>query len=185
MATGQRPWYTNCGPPTLGNAVSRKVHGAAGAFDLALSNVLVTPTTEPRSGPTHTIVFTFNKPVIGATATVSEGSGSAGAPTFSGSDAIVTLTGVANQQYVTISLTNVASLDSGTGGSRWIRVGFLAGDVTQNRVVTLSDLGQVNTQLSQALTPVNFMMDINASGTVTVADKGITNSNLTKALPAP
>ncbi len=52
-------------------------------------------------------------------------------------------------------------------------------------MVTLSDVAIVNTQLAQAVTASNFLKDVNASGTLSVADKAITNANLTKALPAP
>ena len=66
-----------------------------------------------------------------------------------------------------------------------VRIGFLVGDVNQNRVVTVADLGLVNAQLAQPVTAANYLKDVNASGTLTLADKGITNANLTKALPAP
>ena len=95
------------------------------------------------------------------------------------------LTGVTNQQYVTIALTNVASVDGGTGGSGTVRVGFLTGDVNQNRVVAVSDLGLVNAQLAQPVSATNYLKDVNATGTLTVADKGIANANLAKSLPAP
>ena len=95
------------------------------------------------------------------------------------------LTGVTNQQYVTVALTNVASTDGGTGGTGTVRVGFLLGDVNQSRVVSVADLGLVNAQLAQVVTAANYLKDVNASGTLTVADKGITNANLTKALPTP
>jgi hypothetical protein len=171
--------------PTMLSAASRKVHGAAGTFDLPLSAVTTAPTTEPRAGPAQTIVFTFDRPINAATATVTEGTATAGTTTFSGNDVVVGLTGVANQQYVTVSLTNVASTDGGSGGSGSVRVGFLLGDVNQNRVVTLADLGLVNQQLAQLVTAANYLKDINVSGTLSLADKGITNANLTKALPAP
>ena len=173
------------GPPVVQSALSRKVHGAAGTFDLPLSLTVTAPTTEPRQGPIQTIVFTFDKPANAAKATITEGTATAAAPTFSGNDVIVGLTGVTNQQYVTVSLTNVASSDGGTGGVASARIGFLAGDVNQSRVVTVADLGLVNAQLAQPVTPANFLKDVNASGTLTVADKGITNANLTHALPAP
>jgi len=172
-------------PPVLAAAVSRKIHGAAGTFELPLSLVATNPSTEPRQGPTQTIVFSFDKPITSATATISEGSATAGAPTFSGNDVIVGLAGVTNQQYVTVSLSNVAAADGGTGGSGVVRIGFLLGDVNQNRVVTLADLGLVNAQLAQSVTAANYLKDVNASGTLTLSDKGITNANLTKALPAP
>lgn len=175
-------------PPAavLVSAASRKVHGTAGTFDMPLTLVpLTNPSTEPRLGPTQTIVFTFNKAITGATVAVSEGIATAGAPTFSGSDVIVGLTGVTDQQYVTITLSNVASLDGGIGGTGVVRVGFLLGDVSQNRVVSLGDVGLVNSQLAQPVTAANFLKDVNVSGTLSLADKGITNAALTKALPAP
>jgi hypothetical protein len=143
------------------------------------------PTTEPRMGPTQTIVFTFDKPINVATATITEGTAAPAAPTFSGNDVDVGLTGVVDQQYVTIALTNVASTDGGTGGSGSVRLGFLLGDVNGNRVVSLADLGLVNAQLSQVVTAANYLKDVNANGTLTLADKGITNAALTRALLPP
>jgi hypothetical protein len=171
--------------PVQLSAVSRKMHGAAGTFDLPLSAVATNPTTEPRTGPAQIIVFTFDKPINSATATVTEGTALAGPPAFSGNTVIVGLTGVNNQQYVTLALTAVAGTDGSTGGTGSVRVGFLAGDVNQNRVVTLADLGLVNAQLAQSVTASNYLKDVNASGTLTLSDKGITNANLTKALPTP
>jgi hypothetical protein len=55
----------------------------------------------------------------------------------------------------------------------------------QNRVVTVADLGLANAQLAQAVTAANYLKDVNASGTLTLADKGIINANLTRGLPAP
>jgi hypothetical protein len=182
--------FSNCfafpAPPVLASAKSRRVHGAAGTFDLPLSLADIhNPTTEPRQGPAQTVVFTFDKPVTAATAAVTEGGATAAAPTFSGNEAIVALSGVVDQQYVTVALTNVASADGGTGGSASVRVGYLVGDVNGTRVVSVADLGLVNAQLSQVVTAANFLRDVNATGTLTVADKGVTNANLTRALPPP
>jgi hypothetical protein len=176
--------------PTLVSASSRKTHGAAGSFDLGLSVTGVgvvnhNPTTEPRQGPAHNIVFTFDLPINAATAAVTEGTATAGAPTISGNDVVVPLSGVTDRQYVTLSLTNVMPTGGGPAGSGEVRVGFLVGDVNQSRVVSVADLGLVNSKLAQAVTASNFMMDVNASGAISLADKGTTNANLTKALPAP
>ena len=168
-------------PSCSWRAWSRKVHGASGTFDLPLSSVASNPTTEPRQGPTHTIVFTFDGAVTAGTATIIEGTATAGAPTFSGNDMSVPLTGVANAQYVTVAVSGVTTSGGGTGGAT-IRIGFLAGDVNQSRVVAFADLGLVNAQLAQMLSATNFLKDVNASGTLTVADKGVTNTHLTQAL---
>jgi hypothetical protein len=130
-------------------------------------------------------VFTFSKPVTAGVATVTVGTATAGAPTFSGNEMQVPLSGVANQQYVTLTVSNVTSSDGGTGGTGSIRVGFLLGDVNQNRVVTGTDLGLADDQIAQFVTAANYLMDVNATGTLTVADKAIVNAQLTKSLPAP
>ena len=168
--------------------LSRKAHGAAGSFDLPLDLAPANPTTEPRSGGAggnHTIVFRFDKAVTGGTASVTSGAATAGAPTFSGNEMVVPLSGVTNQQYVTVVVSNVAGSDGSTGGSGSVRIGFLLGDVSQNRVVTVADIAQVNMQIAQPVTAANYLKDVNASGTLTVADKGIANIQITKALPAP
>ncbi len=175
-------------PPTLQGAVSRKTQGNAGTFDLPLNALATEPTTEPRSGGAsgnHSIVFVFDKAVTGGTASVTAGTGTAGTPSFSGNAMVVPLTGVANQQYVTVSVSNVTAVDGSAGGSGSVRVGFLLGDANGNRVVTVSDLAQVNAQIAQLVTASNYLKDVNASGTLTVADKGIANAQITKALPAP
>ena len=188
-------WFTEQGgdrigritvpPPGLLSAASRKVHGAAGTFDLPLTLLpLTNPTTEPRLSSTASIVMTFDSTIVGADIAVTEGTAALDVPNLSGSDVIVELTGVANQQYVTISLTNVASTAT-VGGSGTVRIGFLLGDVSQNRVVSVADLGLVNQQLAQPVTAANYLKDVNVSGTLTLADKGITNANLTKALLPP
>jgi hypothetical protein len=170
---------------TLQSAKSRRVHGSAGTFDLPLSAVTTDPTTEPRQGPAQTFVFTFDKPIASATVTIAEGTATAAPPSYDGNDVVVALSNVTNAQYVTVSLGNVASADGGTGGSGSVRVGFLGCDVNQNRVVTLADLGLVNQQLAQPVTTANYLKDVNATGTLSLADKGITNVNLTRALPPP
>jgi hypothetical protein len=170
--------------PVLASAASRKVHGPAGTFDLPLSLNLSTPTTEPRLGPAQTLVFIFDKLVTSGAAFVAEGTATIGTVTFSGSEMIVPLSGVVNPQYITVAVTNVVAVDGGTGGTGAVRVGFLQGDVSNNRVVTVADLGQVNAQIAQAVSAANFLKDINANGAVTVADKAIANTHITKALGA-
>jgi hypothetical protein len=180
-------WQTTATTLLLQAVASRKVHGLAGTFDLGLGLMPTNPTTEPRSGGaggSHTIVFTFSQPLTSGTAAVSAGTAVAGAPTFSGNEMIVPLTGVTNIQYVTVNVSNVAS-GGGGPGSGSVRIGFLLGDVNQSRVVSVADLGLVNAQLAQGVTAANYLKDVNVSGTLTVADKGIANANLTKALPAP
>jgi len=185
--------FPTCGlapTPVLQSAASRHVHGAAGTFDLPLSTVVPpainhNPTTEPRVGPAQTLVFTFDKPLNAATVGVTEGTATAGAPTFSGNSVVVGLTGVSDQQYVTVALTSVASTDGGIGGSATVRVGFLTGDTNSSRLVAVTDLVVVNAQLGKPLTAANFLSDVNGSGIITVLDKVFVNNALGHFLPAP
>jgi hypothetical protein len=172
--------------PLLVSAGSRRIHGAAGTFDLPLSLTPTSPTIEPRRGPTQTIVLSFDRPISSAdNPAISEGVATSSTMSISGNDVVVTFTGVTDMQYVTFAIANVVSTDGGTGGSASVRIGFLVGDVNGNRVVTVADLGLVNAQLAQTTTASNFLRDINASGSISVADKALTNANLTRALPAP
>ncbi|HQR11684.1 MAG TPA: hypothetical protein PLW68_10185, partial [Casimicrobiaceae bacterium] len=170
--------------PILVSAVSRKVHGVAGTFDLPLSGTITSPTTEPRAGP-YVIVFTFDKPVIAGSASVTEGVATAGTPTFNGNEMAVPLTAVTNVQYVTVAAANVVPGGGGSNGSGAVRVGFLLGDVNQSGQVLVSDVGAVNGKLLQPVTGANFLFDVNADGRLTVSDVGLTNANLLKKLPAP
>ena len=107
--------------PVVSSIASRKVHGtppSAATFDLPLSAVLTTPTIEPRNGPNQTIVFKFDRAVVAGSATVIEGVATKGTVQFSGTEMIVNLTGVTNQQYVTVSVSGVQGSDGSTGGMR-------------------------------------------------------------------
>ena len=175
-------------PPALVERLSRKTHGGAGTFNLPLAVTISSPTTEPRAGGAgneHTIVFTFDKPVASGTATVLEGVATAGTPSFSGTEMIVPLSGVANAQYVSVSVSNVTATDGTSGGSGSVRVGLLLGDINGSRSVSLSDMLLANAALSQTVTPGNYLNDVNASGTLTLSDLLVINSALTQTLPAP
>jgi hypothetical protein len=175
--------------PTLTGAASRKMHGNPGpTFDLSLASTPLAPTIEPRSGganAAHTIVFTFDRSVIAGTAIVTEGSASAGTPTFSGNAMIVPLTGVTNAQYVSVAVSNVASNDGSTGGSGSVRIGFLIGDVNGSRSVTLTDLLLLDAVLSHELTAANFLRDVNVNGSLTLSDELVVDHYLSQALPSP
>ena len=115
---------------------------------------------------------------------MTEGAATVGASTFSGSEMIVPLTGVANLQYVTVAVTNVVAADGGTGGIGSVRIGYLRGRREPEPRGDAVGSRQVNAQVAQFVTGANFLKDINASGTLSLADKGITNTQVTKALAA-
>jgi YVTN family beta-propeller protein len=153
---------------------SRKAHAAAGAFDLAIDTTqpIGGPVTvEPRAiGTGHQIVFQFNVPVnsIGAASAIDGAGAPAGTVTASmaGSEAIVTLTGVPDNQRVTVSVFNV----NGIGLNATASLGFLVGDVNNSRSVTATDILQVKGRSGQVTDATNFRFDLNASGSITASD---------------
>jgi hypothetical protein len=191
-ATIVRWVYEDTGAPitipggvTFLDAQSRKVHGAAGTFDMPLSTVTTNPTTEPRRGPTLTLVLFFDKPIGSASLLVTEGTyGSMDAVTGS-TEFVWNIHGVADQQYLTAAMKDIVGTDGSVGSDVTLRVGLLLGDVNRNRVVTVSDLSLVNAQLAQPVTTANYLRDVNTSGALTVSDKSITNNNRSHNLPAP
>jgi hypothetical protein len=95
-------------------AVSRKIHGSAGAFEINLP-LTGTPGVECRSGGAsgdHTLVFSFTNALASVgSAVVTSGMGNVSSSGI-GSDArqyVVNLTGVANAQRITVTLNNVTT----------------------------------------------------------------------------
>src|SRR5439155_8555539 len=125
---------------------------SAGTFDVDLG--LNGSGIECRSGGAngnYTLIFTFANVLtnVGG-ASVSSGTGSVSNSAI-GSDAhqyLVNLTGVTNAQTITVSLNNLAdsagSFSPAVAGS----MALLLGDVTGNRAVSNTDVGEVKAQVN-------------------------------------
>ena len=95
---------------------------------------------EDRDGSgNYLAVFTFDDEVTSGDVTIVSGTATAGIPTFNGNEMQVPLTGVADQQVVTIEVSNV----DGDGGSDDVAFGFLIGDVNADRSVNNTDTNLV------------------------------------------
>jgi hypothetical protein len=171
-------------PPTLLTLSSRKVHGTAGVFDI---NVPLTAPygIEPRSGGangSHTIVFHFTNPVL-TCGTASSSAGTAtNDPASGGNDCLVDLTGIANAQYVTVTLAGVVD-DHGNQGNVPATFGVLLGDVNGSKRVDAADVSSVRQQTLQTITTSNFTNDINTSGRIDAADVSIARQQTLTSLP--
>lgn len=73
----------------------------------------------------------------------------------------VRLTGVANEQIVTIRVSNV----NGGGSSEDVDFGFLIADANANRTVDKPDFNEVKGQVGQPVTAANFRDDVIPDGT--------------------
>ena len=167
--------------PVLTSAASRVSHGGAGPFPINLP-LTGPPGIECRStSGNFTIVLTFNNPVVGGTATVS--SGNVGNITFSGNDMIVSLSGINNQQVVTLTANNVAGQNGGILGSAAVNIGFLMGDANADHFVDSADITLTKSKSGQAVSLSNFREDFTVDGFIDSGDITLVKSKSGTALP--
>jgi photosystem II stability/assembly factor-like uncharacterized protein len=169
----------------LSRVVSRKTHGTAGIFDVDMP-ITGTSGVEDRSGGAsgdYTIVISVTNPVTDGSAKVTAGSGSVSAVSFSGNDMIVSLTGVANQQVLTLTASGVTDVNGNVLDPVSIPVGFLKGDTNGNRAVSASDVAQTKAQSGAPVTGMNFRQDVNVSGAINASDIAFVKSASGTSIP--
>ncbi|MEQ1354283.1 MAG: dockerin type I domain-containing protein, partial [Candidatus Acidiferrum sp.] len=178
---------TVCGgsAPVASSAVSRKVHGAAGTFDINLPLVPLAGAVgiEDRTGAVageHQMVVTFASPVTVGGAAVTTGTGAA---TFSVSGAAVTvnLTGVTDKQRLGVTLSSV---NDGTNlGSVMVPMGVLSSDTNASGSVNAADVSQTKGQSGLTTVAGNFRTDVNSSGSISASDVALVKSKSGNVLP--
>jgi hypothetical protein len=167
----------NLAVPLLG-VVSRKTHGNAGDFDIHLP-ITGNPGIECRNkgDDKHKIVFTFANPLVGvAGASVTGSKGTPMVDPSSGIDPgdshqyIVNLTGVLNEQTLTITLTGVTDSAGNSSASVGVQMGVLQGDVNADRNVLSGDYTEVRQRSGAPVGDTNFRDDVNADGFILSGD---------------
>ena len=153
---------------------SRKSHGAAGDFDLAID--LTQPITgavtiEPRAiGGGHILVYQFNTPIVSSgTVTAVDGVGLNLSPVTAipaGNTVLVTLPVLPDNSRARVLLTGINGSPNFVPAS----VGFLVGDVNGDRSVTSTDIPAVKARSGQPTNSMNFKYDLTTSGAITAAD---------------
>ena len=172
--------------PFLG-AVSRKVHGSSGTWDIAL------PATGPigmecRTGGQNgnfTVVFVFANPIVNVASATVTGTGSVSSRS-TGTDPheyVVNLTGVTNAQRLTVTLMGVTDTVGNNTPSVAATMGVLLGDTNADHFTDAVDVSQVKSQSGNALTTSNFREDVNVDGFIDAVDTSLTKSKSGTALP--
>ncbi len=170
-------------PPPPQSAFSRKVHGGAGTFDVALpltGNVGV----ECRSGGAtndYQMIINFATSVMVGDAVLTSGTGSVSSFSVSGSEVTVNLTGVTNVQVITVLLSNVN--DGTLHGDTSVSMGVLIGDVNGNGAVNASDVSLTKSQVGVTVSGSNFREDVNANGAINAVDVAQVKAEVGTALP--
>jgi serine protease AprX len=156
---------------SLTSAASRVTQGGAGSFDIDMP--LAGGGVEDRStGGSYTAAFTFDTAVTSGSVSVTSGTATVGAITFSGNEMRAALSGVADIQNVVLHTSNV----NGSGGANDVTFGFLIADANGNAVVDRPDKNAV--QAGQGpVNASNFRDDLNADGRVNRADGNLVNVN--------
>ncbi|MEO8385586.1 MAG: dockerin type I domain-containing protein [Betaproteobacteria bacterium] len=164
--------------PTLLAVQSRKIHGAAGIFDLpiTLAPLNGTVTVEPRVlGAGHKLVFQFDTAITGfsgvtvldhlnGTAVVVSGVSA----TTIGNEIIVTISTLRDNARIKVQLTGVTD---GLGTSDvLVTLGFLVGDINSTSSVNSSDISAIKARSGQSVTAANFRHDVNTSGAINSSD---------------
>ena len=158
-------------------AASRKTHGGAGPFDVNLP-LTGEPGVECRTGGAngdHTIVVTFNNPVTEGGASANAGS-VVGTPTFAGNAMTINLTGIANAQQITVSLSNVKDAFGQVIANASAGMNVLVGDTTGNKRVSASDVSQVKAETSNPIGAGNFRTDVSLNGVINGSDLSMTKA---------
>ena len=96
---------------------------------------------------------------------------------------IVALTGVTDQQVVTVTATNVTSTGNQTLPSSSVNVGYLIGDVNADRVVNVGDTIPTRNHAGETLDNTNFQYDVNVDGSINVGDTTVVRSKSGDFLP--
>jgi hypothetical protein len=157
----------------LSTAVSRKTHGGAGTFDIPLT-LSGTPSVECRSGGVngdYTLVFTFSNNVTSGNASVTGGVGMvSGTPVFAGHTGTVNLTGVANVQTLSVTVSGVTDQFGQVLADTSVQLSMLIGDTNGNGAVNASDISQTKGDTGQSATGSNFREDVNVNGVISSTD---------------
>ncbi|HEY0370018.1 MAG TPA: dockerin type I domain-containing protein [Chthoniobacterales bacterium] len=164
-------------PFALASAVSRKMHNDVGPFDinLPLTGPVGVESRRTNGNGNHQLVLTFNAPVtsIGNVALTS-GTGTVANTAINGATVTVDLTGVANEQIITLGLTNVSNGSVTANVS--LSMGLLLGDVTGDGRVNSADATGVRNRSGQATDATNYRFDVNADSSLNSADASVVRS---------
>ena len=171
--------------PTVIKAVSRKTHGSAGTFDVDLP-LTGTAGIECRQGQgansdAHQIVVTFPTSITLSSVSVTSGIASLSGVSVNVNEVIVNLTGVANEQTVTITLSGVNN--GSTITNVVVPMSVLLGDTTANGFVNSADVSQTQPQSGQPVTGSNFREDVTANGFINSGDVSLVQSKSGTSLP--
>ncbi len=169
------------------SVVSRRTHGSAGDFDIALP-LTGDPGIESRNGGTYKIVATFQHLVnLNGNAIVSAGIGTVSATTSAstetgGTAITIDLVNVSTAQKLVVMLS---VSDGGISDEIAIPMRVLWGDANATGSVTSSDASMIQSQIGQPVSSSNFRCDANVTGDIDNADNKVATVNAGTGIASP
>jgi hypothetical protein len=95
----------------------------------------------------------------------------------------VNLTGVANTQYITITLSSIIDVAGNGSSTVSATVGVLRGDTNADGFVDSADISQTKSESGNAVTPANFREDLNLDGFIDSGDISFVKAMSGTSLP--
>ena len=181
-------------PLVASSAVSRKTHGGAGDYDVALA-LTGTPTVECRSGGVtndYTLIVSFDSDIAvagvpqaqlisGSGIIGSNGVGNGGMVTVAGNSVTVPLTNITNAQTIQVRVNGVRNANA--TANIIIPMSVLVGDLNGNGTVNAADVSICKSHIGEAISPSNFRSDVNTNGAINAADEAIIKAHLAPVCP--
>ena len=178
---------------SLVSAVSRRLHGGSGDFDLNLA-LAGTATVEPRAnGSEPQMILSFSGDVEATDGAVGCGdevvvtNGTCNGASIAGDQLIIDMTYNENA-CVSVALSGLRGAGGGDplSGDSDVQVVAQTGNVDANTAVNILDLQAIKNALIQAVGPGNFKLDVNVSGgAINILDLQTTKNNLFKPASCP
>ena len=168
------PTPTN--PLNLTSIVSRKVHGAAGPYDVVLP-LTGSPGVECRnSNGQHTIIFFFSNNITTAAASLTSDTGNVSGSSIAANTVTVNLSGIGNAKQISVTLHDVVDEFGQMLPDITVPMITLVGDTSGNGTVNASDVSQTKAQSGHAVTAANCRQDVSINGTINASDVSLVKS---------
>jgi PKD repeat protein len=167
---------------------SRKIHGAAGPFDvdLPLTGAAGIECRTPGPSNSYQLIYTFNKAVaVAGTATKVQGAGVVGQAAVGPNPNQVTvpLSSVTNAQHFVAKLDGVQDDVGAIQNNLSARMDVLVGDVDATGRVDGNDVSAVQSHTRQTANGSNFRDDVDATGRIDGNDVSTTQALTRTGLP--
>jgi hypothetical protein len=171
------------------SVTSQKTHGLAGTFGVNLpidgSAIECRTAGALPNGATgdYQLVFDFANPVASVTNATFAGTGSISSATIQNGNYVVNLSGVANAQRITVTLTGVSDSAGNSAASVSATMGVLVGDVNASKRADAGDVTQVRNKTVSIPDQSTFRFDVNNSGRIDAGDVTTTRNATVTVLP--